>query len=303
MQSLTEVQNHLAGLEDIRHLLRSLRAMSAIRWRRARMHLHTAKIYAASVDAQLGLMLALEASPGRHIVAGLSAPAATGAIGLITLTSDRGLCGTFNAGLVSQALHLIQRWQRQGHMVKIISLGGYGERLFRKAGHEVLHTERFPLTHVISFVAARDVITRVKDFYESGAISELYLLYNQFLSFGRYESVLTRLLPPDLTRIVTRPRVMPEDLILGSARAELQVFLLWEHLATRLYLALIESLVSEHSARLQTMDAAISNIDERVTDLELRYHAIRQERITQEVLEVQSNLQGRGSRSGLSHLI
>jgi len=296
MQSLTEIQNRLAGLEDIRHLLRSLRAMSAIRWRRARTHLRTAQTYAASVDAQLGLMLALKAASGYQWTATLSAPAASGSIGLIALTSDRGLCGTFNSGLVSQASQLIQEWQRRGYAVRIISLGGYGERLFHKAGYDVLHTERFPLTQVISFVAARDIIARIRYFSESGAISELYLLYNQFLSFGHYESVLTRLLPPDLTQIVTRSPTVPEDLILGSARAELQQFLLWEHLATRLYLALIESLVSEHSARLQTMDAAISNLDERVTDLELRYHAIRQERITQEVLEVQSNIRGRSTR-------
>lgn len=296
MQSLTEIKNRLAGLEDIRHLLRSLRAMSAIRWRRARTHLRTAQTYATSVDAQLGLILTLKAASEYHWTAALNAPAASGAIGLITLTSDRGLCGTFNTGLVSQASQLIQKWQRQGYAVRIISLGGYGERLFHKAGYDVLYTERFPLTQVISFVAARDVIARIRDFSESGAISELHLLYNQFLSFGRYESVLARLLPPDLTQIVTQPRTVPEDLILGSARAELQRFLLWEHLATRLYLALIESLVSEHSARLQTMDAAISNLDERVTYLELRYHAIRQEHITQEVLEVQSNLRGRSTR-------
>ena len=89
---------------------------------------------------------------------------------------------------------------------------------------------------------------------------------------------------------------MPEGLILGTPKAELHEFLLWEHLATQLYLALVESAVSEHGARLQTMDAAISNLDERVAELELVYHAIRQERITQEVLEVQGNL--RAGRQG-----
>lgn len=304
MQSLTEIQTHLEGMEDIRHLLRSVRAMSAIRWRRVRNHLRAAQTYANAVDEQLGLILALESSANiwRHREA--SDPGSSpggGAIGLITLTSDRGLCGAFNSGLVSQALDLTRRWRRQGHQVKIISLGGYGERLFREAGCEILHTERFPLSHAVSFVAARDVITRIKAFYELGAIGELYLLYNEFVSFGSYERVVMRLLPPDLAQITSQSRPIPEGLILGSRRQELQQFLLWEHLATRLYLALIESMVSEHGARLQTMDAAISNLDERVAALELRYHAIRQERITQEVLEVQSNLRGRDVRGRLSN--
>ncbi len=62
----------------------------------------------------------------------------------------------------------------------------------------------------------------------------------------------------------------------------------------QVYRALIESMVSEQGARLQTMDAAIANLDERVEQLRLQYHAVRQESITQEVLAVQSN-----ARSGL----
>lgn len=293
MQTLTEVQSRMEGLRDIRHLLRSVRAMSAIRWRRARTHLRTAQTYATAVDSQLGWVMALTAKSQRRSLSDQASTAPGEAIGLITLTSDRGLCGTFNSELVSQAQQLIQRWQAQGQQVKVISLGGYGERFFREAGCEILHTEQFPLTHVISFVAAREAITRIKGFYESGAIGALYILYNQFISFGSYETVLVRLLPPDLSQLAAKSQAVPSDLILGSTREDLRRFLLWEHLATRLYLALIESLVSEHSARLQTMDAAISNLDERVSDLDLRYHTIRQEQITQEVLEVQGNLRGR----------
>jgi F-type H+-transporting ATPase subunit gamma len=84
--------------------------------------------------------------------------------------------------------------------------------------------------------------------------------------------------------------------MINSDPEELKTFLLWEHLAARLYLAYIESTVSEHSARLQTMDSAISSLDERVADLEIQYHTIRQEKITQEVLEVQSNIRERKSK-------
>jgi F-type H+-transporting ATPase subunit gamma len=64
-------------------------------------------------------------------------------------------------------------------------------------------------------------------------------------------------------------------------------------------LAFIESTISEHSARLQTMDSAISNLDQRVNDLEIKYHTIRQEKITQDVLEVQSNLRDRNKKKRL----
>jgi F-type H+-transporting ATPase subunit gamma len=90
-----------------------------------------------------------------------------------------------------------------------------------------------------------------------------------------------------------RPAQIHQDLIIHGNDDDLFSYLLWEHLAARFYLAFIESTVSEHSARLQTMDSAISNLDERVEALRIDYHTIRQEKITQDVLEVQSNLRDR----------
>jgi len=172
---------------------------------------------------------------------------------------------------------------------------------FRRADCELLYTQHFPLTHVVSFVEARDIVAKVKHLYEAKAFNTLYLIYNQFISFGRYQRVEVRLLPPDLAAVWRRVRksspdsrtFVPEDMILGTPPQALQEFLLWEHLAVQVYLALIESLVSEQGARLQTMDAAIANLDERVEKLQLQYHAIRQENITREVLEVQSNTRSR----------
>jgi len=316
-QVASEIQQHLHSLEDIRHLLRSIRAMSAIRWRRARARLRSAQQYASAVDRQLALATTFPTAltrgthhlpesdisdaqtPALNGSASLTVNSAEESVGLIALTSDRGLCGTFNVGLVAHAVDFIKREREKGKKVKVIALGGYGARCFGSADCELLHTQRFPLTHAISFVEARDIVARVKHLYEARAFNTLYLIYNQFVSFGRYQRVEVRLLPPDLAAVWCSPPQSPswgglrggapEDLILGTPPQDLQEFLLWEHLAVRVYLGLIESMVSEQGARLQTMDAAIANLDERVEELQLQYHTIRQESITREVLEVQSN--------------
>jgi len=304
-QVASEVQQRIQSLEDIRHLLRSLRAMSAIRWRRARARLRSAQQYAGAVDRQLALATtfptALTRGARQQPRGGASGTAQS--MGLIALTSDRGLCGTFNASLVAHALDFIERERGKGVDLKVIALGEYGERFFRNADCALLYTQRFPLTHAVSFVEARDIVARVKRLYEAEAFDTLYLIYNQFVSFGRYQRVEVRLLPPDLNTVWCDVREsseadcmpVPEDLILGTPPQDLQDFLLWEHLAVQVYLALIESMVSEQGARLQTMDAAIANLDDRVEQLQLQYHAIRQESITQEVLEVQGNARGRFS--------
>lgn len=301
-RAASEIQQRLESLQDIRHLLRSIRAMSAIRWRRARVRLRSAQQYASAVDRQLALATTFRTAltRGAHHRPARSTSESQ-SVGLIALTSDQGLCGAFNAGLVAHAMDFIERERENEREIKVIALGGYGERFFSRAGCELLHTEHFPLTHAVSFVEARDIVAKVKHFYEVRAFNTLYLIYNQFVSFGRYQRVEVRLLPPDLAGVWRNVRAssevkhlsVPEDLILGTPPRDLQDFLLWEHLAVQVYLALIESMVSEQGARLQTMDAAIANLDERVEKLQLQYHAIRQESITQEVLEVQSNTRNR----------
>ncbi len=294
MQSINDIQNRLQGMEDIKHLLRSVRAMSAIRWRRAKQHLQIAQEYASHVDAQLGTIFT---KTGPAIPAELSNKSAQTnpkpIVGLITLTSDRGLCGNFNTGLVSKAIHVTEIINRKGKEVRIISLGGYGERLFRNAGYDIFFSEQIPSQQAVSFVNMRKIIAHMRAFYEARAIDELNILYNQFNYFGSYTPQSVQILPPQLEDLQAEAVQVDEDLRIMSDTGELKSFMLWEHLAARLYLAYIESTISEHSARLQTMDSAISNLDERVGELEIQYHSIRQEKITQDVLEVQSNIRER----------
>lgn len=288
MQSIKEIETRLQGLEDIKHLLRSVRAMSAIRWRRAKKNLEVAQTYASYVDSQLQTVFA---KTGPSLPPNFIPPKRTGKInvGLITLTSDRGLCGNFNTGLISKALFVTEILNRKNKQVKIISLGGYGEGVFRNAGYEIFHSEQIPTSQGISFINIRKAIAHIQAYYESGAIDELNILYNQFNYFGSYTPKSIQILPPQVSELSRDSNEADKDLILNSDPKELKSYLLWEHLAAQLYLAYIESTVSEHSARLQTMDAAISNLDDRMGDLEIKYHTIRQEKITQDVLEVQGN--------------
>jgi F-type H+-transporting ATPase subunit gamma len=294
MQSINEIESHLQGLQDIKHLLRSVRAMSAIRWRKAKKHLEIAQGYAGLVDAQLGTVFAKYGTDISDEITHLNASSSGKKIvGLITLTSDRGLCGNFNTGLVSKAFFVEDILKRKNKEVRIISLGGYGERMFRDAGYDILLSEKIQHAQAVSFVNIRKALSHIRVLYEERVIDELNILYNQFNYFGSYTPKSVQILPPQFSEIKQNIKKVRDDLMINSDPDELKTFLIWEHLASRLYLAFIESTISEHSARLQTMDAAISNLDEKVSDLEIQYHTIRQEKITQEVLEVQGNMRDR----------
>jgi F-type H+-transporting ATPase subunit gamma len=269
-----------------------MRAMSAIRWRKARNSLEAAQRYASYVQQQLNLAVCYPTP----LVRATAQPARQGAerVALIVIASDHGLCGAFNAVLFYTADIYIDRWRQEGKIVSVIALGEFARRYYceKQDTCHLIWTQRFPLTHVVSFLEVRSIWEKVEDLYQQENLEQLYLIYNHFVSFGSYKQRLVRLLPPELKPFDLAKEERP---ILGSNAQELQRFLLFEHLAMQLYLGLVESMVSEQGARLQAMDAAKSNIDERAAELRRIYHHARQEAITEEMLEIAS---GAGLLSG-----
>jgi F-type H+-transporting ATPase subunit gamma len=294
MINTREIKDRLENLSVIDHIVRSMKAMSAIRWRRARGSLEAVQRYAARVQEQLSLAVSY---PTPLVQAtGRAKDPRSNRVGLIVVSSDHGLCGTFNTVLFRTADVYIRRWREANQTVSVIALGEYARRYYcdKLEMCYLVWTHRFPLTHTVSFIETRDVWRTVEELYQQENLDELYLIYNYFISFGRYQQRLVRLLPPELTPSDPNRENLP---ILGSDALELQQFLLFEHLALQLYLGLVESMVSEQSARLQAMDAAKSNIDGRTSELNRAYHIARQEGITEEMIEISS---GAGSLGTLS---
>jgi F-type H+-transporting ATPase subunit gamma len=291
MESIREIRERLENLDTIDHVVRSMRAMSAIRWRKARSSLEAVQRYAAYVRDQLSLAASYPTPLVR--AASREKQPRTNRVGLIVISSDHGLCGPFNTVLFHTADVHIRRWRDGGKAVSVIALGEYARRHYCDLEDlcYLLWTHRFPLTHTVSFIETRDIWRKVEELYQQENLDELYLVYNTFISFGRYQQRLVRLLPPELTPLDVPKDELP---ILGSGAMELQEFLLFEHLALQLYLGLVESMVSEHSARLQAMDAAKTNIDDRSAELERAYHIARQEGITEEMLEISSGANSMG---------
>jgi len=284
MPDLSTIRDQLQNLNTIEHLIRSMRGISAIRWRKAKNRLYAAQRYAQRVQRQLSLV----ANYPTPLVRGRSEEgAAPHHTALTVIGSDHGLCGPFNAVLFHTADVHINRWRSEGRKVEVIALGEYARRHYcdKEEMCTLLWTHRFPLTHVVSFLETREIWERIEALYEQANIDELYLIYNYFISFGSYRQRLVRLLPPELTPLHLEPEELPA---LGSDAAELQRLLLVEHLALQLYLGLVESMVSEQGARLQAMDAAKTNIDDRTAELHRTYNIARQEKITQEMLEIVS---------------
>ena len=142
MQQIAEIEARLKSLREIGHLVRSMRAMAAIRWRRARHRLRQAQTYAAEVEELLNTTIQY---PSPLVLPSARMGPSSGRVGLVVVTSDRGLCGAFSLSVVGFASDFIARQQELDHQVKIIALGRYGERHLYLSPHEVIYAHPLPL--------------------------------------------------------------------------------------------------------------------------------------------------------------
>ncbi len=203
---------------------------------------------------------------------------------LVLITSDRGLCGAFNSGLIRAA----EKWmsERDPKKVELICVGRRGYLYFRKRQWEITHTYN-EFNAEMDFAMVRDMVSFLTNRFVTGTSDEIYLLYSKFISTAKFEVTLDKYLCIDKpeatdgagssTNYIFEP---DPDAIFGE--------LLPRYALTRCQAALSDSFASEHATRMMAMTLATTNAGEMIDSLTLQYNKVRQAAITKEILEVVS---------------
>ena len=205
-------------------------------------------------------------------------------VGYIVLTSDRGLCGGFNAILSKEAFAFIDA--NKDSSEKIIAVGSKGVEYFRRRQKNVVHKFN-AASEATAFADAELLGNRVAHMYKEGEIDELYIIYTHFESVLSHVPYIERLLPikadstegggyasismtydPDIETFITHAVPM--------------------YLNVTIFGAMMESAVCEQACRMTSMDAATRNAEEIIGNLTLEYNRKRQGMITQEITEIVS---------------
>ncbi|MCL2248703.1 MAG: ATP synthase F1 subunit gamma [Oscillospiraceae bacterium] len=204
----------------------------------------------------------------------------------IVLTSDRGLCGAYNALVSKEAFAFVEANTKKGVDSKIIAVGTKGWDYFRRRGKEiVMRCEG--ASEASSYTDAEVLGQKVSEMYKSGEVDEVYIIYTHF------ESVLAHI--PYIEKLLPLKAASSEDFDPGafamSYDPDVSTFL--EH-AVPMYLnitifgAMMESSVCEYASRMTSMDSATKNASDIVDDLTLDFNRKRQGIITQEITEIVS---------------
>ena len=257
-----------------------MKLVAAARLRRSQEALLNARPYHEAlkrVADSLLLMAPEVAAPAEH------APRVTLAI---VISSDRGLCGGYNANLLRVAEQEAQRLRAAGSEVKLYAVGRKALDHFRRS-RQPLEGDRVNNSPRLATVAlARDLATVVLERWRSGAIAEAGVVYSQFRSALSQRPVYEKLLPVEAppTDGATAPEAT--EYLIEPDAARLIPVVLRSYIEAAMLHALLEAEASEYGAKMTAMDAATNNAVDMIARLTLEMNRARQAQITKELMDI-----------------
>ncbi len=288
MPTLKEIRVRIASVKSTQKITRAMKLVSAARLRRAQDAIVAARPYANAVADAVG-EVALRAGAESHPLLDVRTPER---VMLVTLTSDRGLAGGFNANVFRAVARFTA--ERQGATppmkeLKLQIVGKKGRDFYRRRKAVIGH-ELTGMTSETAGATARELAHIVTHAFEHGETDAVFLVYNEFKSAVQQRIVLAPLLPVTPVDLPARTGNAPAagaiDFLYEPSKAKLLDALLPAYVQSQLYRGLLESMASEFGARMTAMDNATTNAKEMISSLSLQYNRARQAAITKELMEI-----------------
>ena len=284
MASAREMRLRIKSVKNISQVTRALEAVSAAKVRKAVQAVSATRPYASKAWQ---VLTHVAAQPGRQSLHPLLTVRPNPKSSLaIVITSDRGLAGAYNTNIIR---FIAQSFDSHRTPVKYIAVGRKGrDLLVRRQEDLIADFSNLPAAPSFADVSAIGRMAVAE--FEAGNIDEVFLVYTDFINMARQVATMKKLLPLELG---TGQQVM--DLQRGSAAAaydyepdlrELLDEIIPRFTALQVYQAILESQASEHAARMVAMHSATDNARELATAYELQYNKMRQQTITNDILDI-----------------
>ncbi len=279
MPGTKEIRSKIASVKSTQKITKAMQMVATSKMRRAQERMKLARPYAKRMLEVIGHLT--EANPDyRHPFLITREPKA---VGIIVISSDRGLAGGLNANVFKQTLTLIREWQRKDVPVKLCLIGTKALTFFRRLGLPILAN----VTHLGDKPHVKDLIGTVKvmlDGYRTGELDRLFLINAQFVNTMTQKPVTQQLLP--IEALDTEGLQEHWDYIYEPDAAGILDGLLMRYIESQVYRAAVENVASEMAARMIAMGAATDNAGKLISELQLIYNKARQAAITKELSEI-----------------
>jgi F-type H+-transporting ATPase subunit gamma len=287
MASAREMRLRIKSVKNISQVTRALEAVSAAKVRKAIQAVSATRSYATKAWQVLTHVAAQPGRQGLHPLLTERPEPKTSLV--IVLTGDRGLAGAYNTNVVR---YVALRFEKYHLPVKYISVGRKGRDLLLRRGKQVI-ADFSNLPAAPSFADISAIGRLAVDEFLKGEVDEVHMIYTNFINMGRQATTMKKLLPlevasgeglvKDFGKAATGPAAVYEY---EPDQHEILDTIIPRFTALQVYQAVLESQASEHAARMIAMRNATDNARELVGALQLAYNKVRQQAITNDILDI-----------------
>jgi F-type H+-transporting ATPase subunit gamma len=281
MAGSKEIRNKIKSVENTRKITRAMEMVAASKMRRAQERMRAARPYAEKIR-QIAAHLSRANPEYKHPF--LKHRDAIKNIGVILITSDKGLCGGLNTNILRLVTNRMKEWEGEGKGIQVCAIGNKGLGFMSRVGASV----KSHLAGIGDTPNVEQLIGAVKvmlDAYVAGEIDALYLSYNNFVNSMKQEPVVAQVLPLTGESMEKTNGAQWDYIYEPDARAVVDE-LLKRYIESLVYSAVTENQASEQSARMVAMKAASDNAKNVIGELKLVYNKARQAAITKEISEI-----------------
>ena len=284
MANLKEVRLRITSVSSTQQITSAMKMVSAAKLRRAQDAILQMRPYAGKLREILeNLSASLSGNEGVY-----SKQRPVKNVLMVVITSNRGLCGGFNANVVKRTTRAI-REEYSAAKIHYLCIGKKGGDFFRKTNYTAALPELGNVNTLydhLDFAHVAPVAVAIMKAFAEGTYDKVVLVYNQFKNAAVQVTQAEQFLPVVPTPAEEGAKTNKADYIFEPSREEIVLDLIPRSLKTQLYKAMLDSQASEHGARMTAMHKATDNAKDLLRDLRISYNKARQAAITNEILEI-----------------
>ncbi|MDR2860929.1 MAG: ATP synthase F1 subunit gamma [Syntrophobacterales bacterium] len=281
MAALKDIKRKVAAVQKTKQITKAMNMVAASKFKSAQVRMENFRPYAAEFMNVLN-SLALRVDSNSHP---LLAVRDAKKVRVICMTSDRGLCGGFNANIIKTTERFVKAQISAGHEVVVVPVGRKARDYFRKK--QSIMYARTDVFGKFDMTLASDIAGDLIPDFEKEEFDELHLIYNQFVNVSVQRPTAVRLFPlPTIGQAEEVDMDKQTDYVYEPDDEVLLDKLLHMYVRVLIYRALVETSAGENGARMAAMDNATRNCEELIGSLTLKYNKARQAAITAELMDI-----------------
>ncbi len=282
---LKEVRNRIKSVTSTQQITKAMKMVSAAKLRRAQDAIQQMRPYSRKLQEMLSNIVS---SVSSDVSLPLADVRPVERVLIIPVTSDRGLCGGYNANVIKLAVQRINEEyasQKSKGNVVILPLGKKGFEYFTRHGYKVV-ADFWPVFSDLTFDNVRRAAVYAQEGFLNKEFDRVEIVYSQFRNAATQEFIVEPYLP--IPKVEQKKGGKNIDFIFEPSMASLLTELMPKILNTQVYKSVLDANASEHGARMTAMDKASENANELIKSLKISYNRARQAAITTELTEIVS---------------